>query len=303
MARRSKNIPWLLLAPFFATLAAFWIIPLVRGVLISLETNTMFGEPGFAGLENYRALAADPRFFHAARNTVLYCGMVLAAVLPLSLALAHVLAKAYPRLRAPLQFCLLVPGLTPPLVLALLYLLVFHGPQGLLNMVFLHPFGLPNLDWISDPRLIKFSLVLLMVWRWTGFMTLIFLSGIEGVPRAYHDAARSEGATAWQRFRFVTFPVLRPVTAFAAAFLLIDTFVLFEGAYVLLGGSGGTLDAGLLLVSYAYLNAFTLGKFGTAAAMSLVSLPPLLLALFLILAAGRGRGARRDHAPRATEAA
>jgi ABC-type sugar transport system permease subunit len=292
MTRRISRPPFLLLAPFFAALAMFWLVPLARGVMISLETNVLFGEPAFAGLAHYRWLASDSRYWHALRNTVLYCGMVLLVVLPLSLLLAHVLRRAYPGVRGVLQFCLLLPGLTPPLVLALLYLLVFHGPQGLLNMVFLQPFGLPNLDWITDPRLIKFSLVLLMLWRWTGFMTLIFLSGLEGVPRAYHDAARSEGASAWQRLRLVTLPVLRPVTAFAAAFLLLDTFVLFEGAYVLLGGSGGTLDAGLLLVSYAYFTAFTLGHFGTAAAMSFSSLPLLLLALFAILSTGRAAGAK-----------
>src|SRR5690606_15251775 len=119
----------------------------------------------------------------------------------------------------------------------------------------------------------------------------------EGVPRAYHDAARTEGAMAWQRFRHVTLPVMRPVTAFAAAFLLLDAFVLFEGAYVLLGGSGGTLDAGLLLVSYAYFTAFTMGSFGTAAAVSFSSLPLLLAALALILSAGR---APRRRAARTT---
>jgi ABC-type sugar transport system permease subunit len=82
------------------------------------------------------------------------------------------------------------------------------------------------------------------------------------------------------------------VTAFAAAFLLLDTFVLFEGAYVLLGGSGGTRDAGLLMVSYAYFTAFTLGNFGTAAAMSFISLPLLLIALAALLAsAGKTRSA------------
>jgi multiple sugar transport system permease protein len=299
MTRKSSRPPFLLLAPFFAALAMFWLVPLARGLLLSTESNTLFGEPVFTGLANYRALAADPRYWHALRNTALYCGMVLLAVLPFSLLLAHALRRAYAGFRGVLQFCLLLPGLTPPLVLALLYLLVFHGPHGLLNAVFLQPLGLPNLDWITDPRLIKFSLVLLMLWRWTGFMTLIFLSGLEGIPRAYYDAARAEGASGWQRFRHVTAPVLRPVSAFAAAFLLLDAFVLFEGAYVMLGGSGGSLDAGLLLVSYAYFKAFTLGHFGTAAAVSFSSLPLLLLALFAILAAGRPPGdARRGRRAR-----
>jgi multiple sugar transport system permease protein len=290
MSRRPSSAPFLLLAPFFLALALFWLVPLGRGLWISMQTNTLFGEPAFAGLANYKVLLTDSRYGHALRNTVLYCGMVLLTVLPCSLLLAHVLRHAYKGMRGVLQFCLLLPGLTPPLVLALLYLLVFHGPDGLLNAVVLRPLGFPGLDWIADPRLIKFSLVLLMLWRWTGFMTLIFLSGIEGIPHAYYEAARVEGASAWQRFRHVTFPVLRPVTAFAAAFLLLDTFVLFEGAYVLLGGSGGTLDAGLLLVSYAYVTAFTLGNFGTAAAMSFSSLPLLLIALVAILSTGRAAG-------------
>jgi ABC-type sugar transport system permease subunit len=296
-----RRPPYLLLLPFFGALAAFWLVPLARGLVLSLESNALFGETSFVGLANYRALLTDARYAHALRNTAEYCGMVLLAVLPFSLLLAHLLRRAQPRLRTPLQFCLLLPGLTPPLVLSVLYLLVFHGPGGLLNLVLLHPFGLPDLDWIRDPRLIKISLVMLMLWRWTGFMTLIFLSGLEGVPRAYHDAARIEGASAWQRFRRVTLPVLRPVTAFAAAFLLLDAFVLFEGAYVLLGGSGGTLDAGLLLVSYSYNTGFSLGNFGAAAAMSFAALPPLLVALVAILATGRTPGSRR--APRATEAA
>jgi multiple sugar transport system permease protein len=296
MPSRASRTPFLLLAPFFAALALFWLVPLFRGLMLSLETNVLFGEPAFAGLANYRALASDPRYAKAVQNTLIYCGLVLLAVLPVSLLMAHLLRRARQGWRAPLQFCLLLPGLTPPLVLALLYLLVFHGPHGLLNMVFLQPFGLPNLDWIGDPRLIKLSLVLLMLWRWTGFMTLIFLAGLEGIPRAYHEAARAEGASSWQRLRLVTLPVLRPVTAFAAAFLLLDAFVLFEGAYVMLGGSGGTLDAGLLLVSYAYFHAFTMGNFGTAAAMSFGSLPLLLIALFAVLYLGRPAGRSRRAA-------
>jgi multiple sugar transport system permease protein len=298
---RSRPVPILLLAPFFAALALFWLVPLARGFALSLQTNTLFGDPGFAGLANYRELARDSRYLHALRNTAAYCAMVLATVIPFSLLLAHALRRVPDRLRGPLQFCLLLPGLTPPLVLSLLYLMVFNGPHGLINGLFFHPFGLAGFDWIGDPRLIKFSLVLLALWRWTGFMTLILLSGLEGIPRAYHDSIRAEGATAWQRFRHVTLPLLRPVTAFAAAFLLLDAFVLFEGAYVMLGGSGGTLDAGLLLVSYSYLTAFTFGNFGSAAAMSFASLPLLLLALAAVLSTGRAKGAARGR--RAGEAA
>jgi ABC-type sugar transport system permease subunit len=158
-----------------------------------------------------------------------------------------------------------------------------------LNGLILNPLGFPDIDWIRDPRFLKPSLALLLLWRWTGFLTLSVLSGLEGIPRAYYDAARAEGASAWQLFRRVALPLLRPVTAFVAAFIFLDAFVLFEGAYVLLGGSGGTLDAGLLLVSYAYFTAFTAGSFGSAAAMAFAAMPLLLFSLWLILAQGRLR--------------
>jgi len=290
MSRRSRPLPFLLLAPFFTALFIFWVIPLIQGFHLSLESDDLFGETTFVGLDHYRFLLLhDSRFWHALRNTFVYCGLVILIVPALALGLAHLLQKAHSRLRGILQFTLLLPGLTPPLVLALLYLMVFNGPYGVLNKIFLHPFGLPDVDWIHDPRFIKFSLALLALWRWTGFITLIFLSGLEGIPRSYYDAAKSEGASAWQNFWVVTLPLLRPVTAFVVAFLFLDAFALFEGAYVLLGSSGGTLDTGLLLVNYSYLTAFTLGNFGSAAAMAFMSLPLLMLMIWFILAQGRFR--------------
>ncbi len=285
--RRARPVPYLLAAPFFAALFCFWLVPLVRGFHLSFESDTLYGASSFVGFEHYRALLHDPRFGHALINTLVYCGLALLLIIPAALGVAHLLRRAPARLRGPLQFCLLLPGLTPPLVLALLYLLVFNGPHGLLNRVFLHPFGFPNIDWIRDPRFIKPSMAILAFWRWTGFIALIFLSALEGIPHAVVDAAAVEGATPWQIFRRVTLPLLRPVTVFVAAFLFLDAFVLFEGAYVLLGDSGGALDAGLLLISYAYITAFTYGNFGSAAAMSFTMTPVLMLALWFILLRGR----------------
>lgn len=288
--RPQRPLPVLLLVPFFTALALFWLVPLGKGLWLSLQSDTLFGDPEFAGLANYAALLSDGRFHKALANTALYASLSITAVTSFSLLLAHLLRQAWARARGAIAFCLLLPGLTPPAVLALLYLLIFNGPHGILNNVFAAPLGLPFLDWIRDPRVIKISILLLTLWRWSGFTTLILLSGMEGIPRAYYDLNRAEGGGAWQAFRHVTLPQLRHVLAFVAVFLFLDAFVLFEGAYILLGGSGGTLDAGLLLVAYAYQTAFTFGKFGSAAAMSFSIVPFLMLAVWLIL--GRKRGAR-----------
>ena len=208
--------------------------------------------------------------------------MSITIVLGFSMILALALRRTFTILRGPLIFCLMLPGLTPPAVLAFLYLLIFNGPHGMLNGLIAAPFGLPMIDWIRDPRIIKFSLMLLTLWRWSGFITLILLSGLEGIPKTYYDLAKAEGAKNWQLFIYVTIPLLSPVLAFSAIFLFLDAFVLFEGGYILLGGSGGSMDAGLLLVAYNYLTAFSLGKFGSAAAMGF-SMVPLLLFMVWIL--------------------
>lgn len=286
-------MPVFLLLPFFSILVLFWLIPILKGFHLSLQSDTLFDEPVFVGFAHYAELLSDGRFFHAIRNTFLYAAMTICVVTVFSLGLAHLLQRAFASARGAVLFCLMLPGLTPPAVLAFLYLLVFNGPHGMLNGLIAAPLGLPMIDWIRDPRVIKLSLVLLTLWRWSGFTTLILLSGMQGIPRAYYDLARAEGAGPWQRFRHVTLPMLSPVLAFTAVFLFLDAFVLFEGAYILLGGSGGTLDAGLLLVAYTYQTAFTFGKFGTAAAMGFSMVPLLMFMVWLLLLRGRGRAGRR----------
>lgn len=294
-----KPVPVFLLLPFFSILVLFWLIPILKGFHLSLQSDTLFDEPVFIGFAHYRELLSDARFFHAIRNTFLYAAMTISVVTIFSLTLAHLLQRAFASARGTVLFCLMLPGLTPPAVLAFLYLLVFNGPHGMLNGLIAAPLGLPLIDWIRDPRVIKVSLVMLTLWRWSGFTTLILLSGMQGIPKAYYDLARAEGAGAWQRFLHVTVPMLSPVLAFTAVFLFLDSFVLFEGAYILLGGSGGTMDAGLLLVAYTYQTAFTFGNFGTAAAMGFSMVPLLMFMVWLLLLRGRGRSRRGvpDPAP------
>ncbi len=175
----------------------------------------------------------------------------------------------------------LIPGLSPPLVLGFLFLLIFNGRYGILNNLLVYPFGLETIDWIKDPKMIKLSLILQAIWRWSGIITLFILSGLRAIPKNYYHVSRLEGASGWNNFIYLTLPLLKRVLIFSAIVLFLDAFVLFQGAYVLLGSSGGTADAGLLLVSYSYYNAFTLGKFGYSAAISFFLVPFLISLLIL----------------------
>jgi ABC-type sugar transport system permease subunit len=275
--------PYLALLPFFTALLVFWGVPLLVAVRMSLESDTLYGPSHFVGLAHFEAMAQDGRFGIALWNTARHAALTIAAVVPLGLGLALLLRRVSERARDMLRFCLLLPALTPPVVLGFLFVLVFSGRHGLLNTAVLEPLGLPALDWLKDPEVIPVSLVLQAIWRWTGFVTLVLLAGLEGIPHGYVEMARAEGAGGWAVFRDVTLPQLRPLLAFCAVMLFLDAFVSFAGAYVLLGASGGTSDAGLLLVGLVYQTAFTYGRFGSAAAMSLSVVPLLAVGLYSFL--------------------
>ncbi len=277
--RRKINSPFWLLTPFLGLFVLFWLAPLIGGAWLSLQSDRMPGDAGIASLANYREVLSDPRFFKAIRNTITYALASIVVIVPLALLLAEALHRCWPRLKGALSFILLLPGLTPPAVLALLFLLVFHGRNGLLNQWLVLPLGFAPIDWLKDPTWILPALVLQAVWRWLGMITFFLLAGRESLPRAFFEVASLETSHRWPIFRGVTLPLLRHVIVFVCLYLVVDAFAMFSGAYILLGGSGGTADAGLLLINYTYQRAFTFQEFGIAAAMSLTVAPLLLLVL------------------------
>jgi ABC-type sugar transport system permease subunit len=284
------RVPLGLLLPFLTCVGAFWLLPVIDGFLLSLQSDTLYGASHFVGLAHYRDLLQDPRFLHALSNTAIYASATVVVIVPLALTVALLIRRCVPAATPIVRFCLLLPGLTPPLVLAMLFVLVFSGRHGLLNGL-TSSVGIPTIDWIQDPRAIKIALILQATWRWTGFIALCLLSALERIPREYDDMARAEGAGTLAAFSLVTLPLLRRALVFAAVVLVLDAFVLFSGAYVLLGGSGGTADAGLTLITYMYQTAFRYGRFGSAAAMAYVAVPALM-ALLAPLLAGAGSRSR-----------
>jgi multiple sugar transport system permease protein len=265
-------------------------LPLAIGIGMSLESDTLYGPTAFVGARHYAEALASGRFWTALWNTTRQAVGSIALTLPLGLGLALALRALPPRGRAAGSLVLVLPALTSPLVLGFLFVLVFAGRHGLLNTVLLAPLGLGPADWLKDPRLIPVSLVFQAVWRFTGLVALILAAGLEAAPRAYTEVARAEGAGPVRTFRDAVLPTLWPYLLFCAALLWLDAFTLFSGAYVLLGASGGTSDAGLLLVTLAYQTAFTYGRFGSAAAESLLAVPVVAGGLFLLLGGWRSRG-------------
>lgn len=277
----------LLAAPFFIFLILFWATPFGKGFLLSLESDTLWGESSFVGFQHYANLIHDSRYWHAVLNTTVFAVATVSISLGLALLLAHGLRLCWKGLQGPLTFALMVPGLCPPTVLALLFLLVFHGKEGLLNRWLIEPLGFETVNWLSDPDFILPAIVIQAVWRWTGFMTFFLLCALNVRPKDVLDAAEIDGVNVWQRLTKITLPLISPTITFCCIYLLVDCFAQFAGSYVLFGGSGGANDAGLLLVTYAYQKAFVGGGFGSGASVSLSIVPWLAGMLFLIALAPR----------------
>ena len=303
-ARESISLG-LLIFPFLGIWLFFWLVPLILGIELSFQPSQIqnFGDWGvnfedesrktvsleYVGFENYRRILQDSKFWKAIQNSSVYVGGSISIILPLSFLLSLCLMKIHKIPRVFLVFCLIIPSLALPGVLSTLFYLFFHGRSGALNHYLVIPLGMEPINWMMDPNFIMPSMILQSVWRWTGMVTLFFLCGLEAIPKWQSEAADLEGAGNWMKIKKIWIPGIRHLAWFAGIFLVVDGFASFSGAYVLLGGSGGLLDSGLLLVTYIYQVAFPGGSgrfdFPGAAAMSLLVIPFLACLLFSALRA------------------
>ena len=272
------------------------------GVDLSLKSDQFldpaygYSESSYVGLENYRQALNDPRFWKSLANSAYFIGGTVLIVIPLAFILALSLLNFSRGVQGVFLFLLMVPGLTMPSILSTLFYLFFHGKEGALNQYLIIPFGFEPINWMMNPQLIMPCLIMQSVWRWTGIITLFFLSGMESIPRWQTEVARLEGMGLWSRIYQVWYPGTRHLILFAGIFLTVEGIASFSGAYVLLGGSGGILDSGLLFVTYLYQVAFPGGSgrfdFPTAMSMTLLITPIMALILFVCLKVGRIRNSK-----------
>ena len=282
-----------LLGPFILLWVLFWVIPLILGIDLSMQSaDSGFIDPKderieYVGLENFERALSDKKFHKALSNTFIYVVGSVLCILPLGFLLAVALFECPRILRGILAFCLLIPGLALPGAMSKLFYLFFHGKEGALNQYLIIPFGFDPINWMMDPNFIMPSLILQSVWRWTGVVALFFLCALEGIPKWHFEVAKLEGLSSLSKIRQILIPGVRKLALFVAIFLIVDGVASFSGAYTLLGGSGGMLDSGLLLVTYVYQVAFPggSGRFNLpgAAAMSLLVAPMVTAFLYLLL--------------------
>ena len=260
--------PYLFVSPFIVLFATFGVYPLVKSLVLAFYVTNGPKSQMFVGLENFRFLLEDPDFHKAARNTGVYAFFSVCLQLPLSLGLALLLNQQLVKGRDFFRFSFFSPHLVGQVFVAVLFSVIFIPQFGLLNRALNALVGLAlDTKWLANPALVMPALVLTSLWMYVGFNMIYFLAALQAVDKNLYEAARVDGANAFQQFLHVTLPGIRPVAVFVMVLSTIGSFQLFELPYVMLGNGSGPESAGLTIVMYLYNNGFITGDLGYASAI------------------------------------
>jgi multiple sugar transport system permease protein len=277
LARRRRNY-YLFIAPALIVVGAVIIFPWLFTLWMSAFDWKIGSSAHFVGLGNYETLATNQRFAEAILHTFYFTALAVILPLVLGTAAAMIFHRDFP-LRGMLRGVFIMPMMATPVAVALVWTMMFHPQQGVLNYL-LSLVGLPASLWVYSPTLVIPSLVLVEIWHWTPLVMLIVLGGLAALPTEPYESARLDGATEWQLFRHITLPLVAPFIVVAAVIRTIDALKTFDTIYVITGGGPGTASETINL--YLYLQAFAFYNIGTASAVVVVFFV-IVLALALLL--------------------
>ena len=275
--RAEERSGWLLAAPYATFLVAFALYPIAFALVLVFLHWDLVTTPTFAGVDNVALLAQDTRFWQSVANTFLF----LAIHVPLQIIAALALALALNRqlvFRAFWRAAFFLPVVISGAVVSILWSSLYATDVGLINNLLMRT-GLQPVPWLTDPRTAMPAIAAMVTWKNVGFYVIIYLAGLQYIPRSCKEAIEIEGATSWQRFRFLTLPLLLPQTILVVTLSTINGFQLFIEPYVMTGG--GPLRRTYSIVLYLYTNAFSYQKMGYAATIG-VALALMIGAVILI---------------------
>jgi multiple sugar transport system permease protein len=270
---RNTAVGYSLLAPSLFGVVAFLLLPMLVVLWLSLQRWDLLGPIEYVGLRNWRSVLGDPSFATSMVVTLVFIMAVVPVQTVLGLLAATMLARNLPG-SGFFRTLYVLPWICSPLAIAVLWKWILAPTDGALSTVLGRP-----VEWLTDPVLALPVVSAVTIWTNVGYVTLFFLAGILAIPRDVLDAARTDGANSWQRFRRITLPMLRPTTFFVLTTGIVSAAQVFDTVYALTGGGpDGRTD---LVAHRIYAEAFGAAAVGRAAVMALV-LFALLLGVTLL---------------------
>ena len=275
--RQVARAGWLFVAPALFLIGFFFFLPAAAALLLSLTDFDIYAladadNARVVGVSNYERLIDHPLFWTALKNTFYFalgCGPLTVLV---ALGAALLVNAPLTRFRTFFRTAYFLPFVTTLVAVAIVWRYLYHAEYGLLNYA-LGAVGIEPVNWLGDPRWAMPAIILMAVWKNFGYYMLIFIAGLQAIPRELYEAAELDGASAWRRFVHVTVPQLGPSLVFVGVVVMIGYFQLFAEPYVMT--EGGPLRSTTSLVLLMYEEGFRWWRMGFAAAIAFV--------LFLII--------------------
>ncbi|HEX8012365.1 MAG TPA: sugar ABC transporter permease [Casimicrobiaceae bacterium] len=288
LVQSERRFALALLAPALAMLALTTTVPLVYLAWTSLNRIdlAMPWLSGFTGLDNFARMGGDPRFWNSLWLTLVYTGATVVLQVAIGLALA-LLVMQIPRGQAALRIAAILPLVLAPVVVGLFWRTFVLSPDfGLVDLV-TRALGLGTHNWLGDPRLALISVIAIHTWQWTPFAFLVILANLASLPPEIFEAARIDRANAWQRFRRITLPLIRPAVVIVVIMRTMVALSAFAAIFAATGGGPGTATE--ILNLYAYRTSFSEFSLGYGAALAVVLLAITLAISFFMFRLRRAR--------------
>lgn len=265
LQRRQAAAGFLFAVPSVTLFALFAIYPILATFYISAFEYDLLTPKHYVGLSNYLSLFGDRLFLNSAEATLTYVLGTYTPLWLLSLAIALALNQSF-RFRGALRVIYFTPVVMSMVVVAVIWKLMYH-PDGLINTMLSWALKEPIL-WLTTSGWAPVAIIIMSIWKMSGYFMVIFLAGLQGIPHEYYEASKIDGANRWQMFRFITLPLLKPITMFVVIMSLIMGLQEFTPQYVMTGG--GPADATRVIALSIYQTGFVYLKMGKAAAMSVL---------------------------------
>jgi ABC-type sugar transport system permease subunit len=275
--KNQKLTPYLLVSPYLIHLGLFVLFPIVFSFILMFHRWNIISPMEFVGFQNFAKLIQDRLFFQSIINTLIFLIIHIPLQIIVALFLAEMLNQKI-RFRAFLRASYFLPVVISGVVVTIVWQQLYGLDTGLLNRMLIK-IGLPKVGWLSDPNIAMPSIAIMATWKNVGLYVVLFLVGLQSVPPQYYEAADIDGASHWQKFRYITIPAINPTIFMVVILSTIGGFSLFIEPYIMT--SGGPLNSTVSAVLYIYKQAFTYYHMGYAAALGFFFAAIIMLFVFI----------------------
>ncbi|MGI8314245.1 carbohydrate ABC transporter permease [Halobacillus mangrovi] len=263
---------YLYVAPFFIVFGIIGLYPAIFSIVLAFQKWNGLGEMEFVGMNNFVIVLQDPLFWKSLYNTVLMGLMGTAPQLIVGIILAYFLNMAVIRFTNFFRVTIFMPYITSMVAVALVFGVFFSSNESALANYVIGWFGFDPVSWKTSEWGAKIAISLMVFWRWVGYNTIIYLAGLQSIPKDLYEAATIDGANKVQQFFHITIPLLKPFIVLTVFMSTVGALQLFAEPTVFLGSSAFSRDEAMTVVMYLYRDAFNLGSFGTASATAVLLL-------------------------------